>query len=159
MSDVFTDEDDDVWPNQEICTCSLDWDKCVHTCVQMDKDEVVCFCVFHCILLSLSCAYVFHILLTHLCLYSMYSFKCESYARWTGCFSLAANRVETTHGAGVSSLCIPCSGPPVVLVAGVCTDSDRLKLVCEYETPAVTPPIVPLTLVEPEPVCFHVWCS
>lgn len=37
--------------------------------------------------------------------------------------------------------------PPVVLVAGVCRDCDRLKLVREYVMPTVTHPIVPLTLV------------
>lgn len=50
----------------------------------------------------------------------------------------------------MSSLRVPRSEPPVVLVAGVRTDSDRLKLVCEYEMPAVTHPIVPLTLLQPE---------
>lgn len=85
--------------------------------------------------------------------------ECQTYARLRGCFSLTANRVQTTHRAGVSSLCVPCSEPPVVLMAGVCTESDRLKLVCEYEMPAVTHPIVPLTLVQPELVCFHVQCS
>lgn len=42
------------------------------------------------------------------------------------------------HTGQVCHLCVPSSEPPVVLVAGVCTDSDRLKLVCEYEMPAVT---------------------
>lgn len=62
------------------------------------------------------------------------------------------------HTGQVCHLCVPSSEPPVVLVAGVCTDSDRLKLVCEYEMPAVTHPIVPLTLVQPGLVCFHVQC-
>lgn len=56
---------------------------------------------------------------------------------------------QSVHNTGqVCHLSVyPAMNPPVVLVAGVCRDCDRLKLVREYVMPTVTHPIVPLTLV------------
>lgn len=56
--------------------------------------------------------------------------------------------------ADVSSWRVPHNERSIVFVATVRTDSDRLKLVCEYEMPAVTHPIVPPTLLLPELVFF-----
>lgn len=79
--------------------------------------------------------------------WTLFECKTQVYARWRSCFNLEGDRAQMTHRAGASSLCVPSSEPPVVLVAGVCRDFDRLKLVCEHEMPAVTHPIVLFTLV------------